>query len=181
MPSLKYLNLGFLATFLIMTSFGHFLGTRNEKEKFLNIPTLVKEVNQNREKVKTYFKDEFLTYEELDKLRSIFDPLPVSKALTSHVIGRTERGGEIYSEFYNLMKEGTFLKSKDYEITVHGENGREYPMKISGQNTSGTNLSKNLDKLLVNYKSNLKSKEHSNHMRPRKFYQRFGDIRTLFH
>ena len=159
---------GIVATIVGIAALGlaasaHYIPKQYEQRKIDNIPQVVQQTEQTRDKVRGYFSDGFITPEEADDLYWICRSPIDSRTLKDSQYLTTQEGEKIDSELFE-MRHG--FRREQNKVTITDKNGRNYEITVIGKDVSGSDIGMRLEKLLGDYASYLQTAEYRNLVSP---------------
>ena len=167
---------GIVATIVGIAALGlaasaHYIPKQYEQRKIDNIPQVVQQTEQTRDKVRGYFSDGFITPEEARDLYWICRNASDSRTLKDSQYLTTQEGARISSELFEMCHE---FRPEQNKATITDQNGRKYEIKVAGKNVSESDIGAKLDKFLGDYASYLQTAEYRNLVNPISPQERLG-------
>lgn len=148
---------------LSLAASAHYIPKHYEQRKTNNIPQLVQQIEQTREKVRGYFNDRFITPDEASDLYWVCKSASDSGSLRDSQRLTTQEGVRISSGLFEMCHE---FKPEQNKVIIADQNGRKYEIAIAGKDVSNSNLGTKLDELLGDYASYLQTQDYRNLVHP---------------
>jgi len=162
---------------LSLAASAHYIPKQYEQRKIDNIPQVVQQTEQTRDKVRGYFSDGFITPGEASDLYWICRNAIDSRTLKDSQYLTTQQGARISSKLFEMRHE---FQPEQNRVTIPDQNGRTYEIEVAGKDVSGSDIGAKLDTLLRNYASYLQTAEYRHLVNPISPQERLGRYVVAF-